>query len=299
VIVVDDGSPDDTGDIARSYGAQVIRQDNAGPAVARNTGIARAQGDIVLFTDADCIPAPDWVAAMLAPFTDPSVMGAKGVYRTRQRGLVPRFVQLEYETRYDQMAHQVSIDFVDTYAAAYRRSVLLEYGCFDTSFPTASVEDQELSFRLAERGLRLVFAPQAIVYHQHPPTLRHYLRRKFKTAYWKTLVLRQHPEKVWRDSHTPQRLKLEIALVYGMLPAILLGWLFGLALPLALTIATTLAISYAPFIAKAACHDPPVALVAPGLLTCRALALGAGLLCALVDSLRGRGPLTQTKSRTV
>ena len=77
---------------------------------------------------------------------------------------VPRFTQLEYEDRYDRMAGVESIDFVDTYSAAYRRDIFLANGGFDRTFPTASVEDQEFSFRLTEKGYRLVFVPSAKVY---------------------------------------------------------------------------------------------------------------------------------------
>ena len=93
----------------------MLSQANAGPAAARNYGARLARGAILLFTDADCAPAPDWAERMLAPFADPTVAGAKGEYRTHQRELVARFVQQEYQDRYDRMTGQPQIDFVDTY----------------------------------------------------------------------------------------------------------------------------------------------------------------------------------------
>jgi hypothetical protein len=131
---------------------QLIRQPNAGPAAARNRGVQAARGEILLFTDADCAPTPDWIERLTEPFRAPEVAGAKGVYRTRQRELVARFVQLEYEDKYARMSRQDRIDFVDTYSAAYRRDVFLANGGFDALFPAASVEDQEFSFRLARKG---------------------------------------------------------------------------------------------------------------------------------------------------
>src|SRR5689334_9252898 len=65
VIVVDDGSADATGEVAAAGGARVLRQAPAGPAAARNRGAAAATGEIILFTDADCTPAPTWVERML------------------------------------------------------------------------------------------------------------------------------------------------------------------------------------------------------------------------------------------
>jgi GT2 family glycosyltransferase len=280
IIVVDDGSIDDTAAVAAGFGVTVLSQPNAGPAAARNRGAQAAEGDILLFTDADCAPAPDWVERMVAPFADPSVAGAKGAYRTRQRGLIARFVQQEYQDRYDRMAGQAQIDFVDTYSAGYRRDIFLEAGGFDTVFLTASVEDQEFSFRLAEGGHRLVYVPGAVVYHQHDRTLGEYIRRKYWIGYWKTLVTRRHPAKLVRDSHTPQTLKAQMGLA-ALGGALLLGggatgrrvacaggWLaWGLLL-----------LSGHRLYAKILRRDARVLTVAPALLFLRAWALGLGFL---------------------
>ncbi|MFO7634110.1 MAG: glycosyltransferase family 2 protein, partial [Caldilinea sp.] len=122
IIVVDDGSTDATGDMAREAGAdRVLCVLHGGPSTARNAGIKAALGEILLFTDADCEPAEDWIAQMVMPLADPQIMGVKGTYRTRQASLIARLVQLEFEIRYARMAALERIDFIDTYAAAYRR----------------------------------------------------------------------------------------------------------------------------------------------------------------------------------
>jgi len=289
IIVVDDGSADATAQVAEAAGVHVLRQPNQGPAVARNLGVRQASGDIVLFTDADCVPAANWLEEMVAPFADPEIVGSKGVYRTRQPGLVPRFVQVEYQERYDQMERAHYIDFVDTYAAAYRRQVFLQHNGFDTSFPTASVEDQELSFRLAKRGYKMVFVPGAVVYHRHPPTLAAYVRRKYKTAYWKALVLRLHPDKAVRDSHTPGSLKVQMGLVCIFVPALVLAAGLGIFGPVLAAMLLLVVASFAPFMLKAWRRDRTVALVSPVLLTARAAALSAGLLRGMWDALRQPG----------
>jgi lipopolysaccharide/colanic/teichoic acid biosynthesis glycosyltransferase/GT2 family glycosyltransferase len=290
VIVVDDGSTDATAAVARAAGGRVVTQPHAGPAAARNRGAAEARGDLLLFTDADCEPTSGWISALVAPFADPRVAGAKGAYLTRQRGLVPRFTQLEYQDRYDRMAGADSIDFVDTYSAAYRREVFLANRGFDTIFPTASVEDQELSFRLAEKGYRLVFVPQAQVYHQHNPTLGAYVRRKFLIGYWKALLARWHPGRMVQDSHTPQTLKLQMGLAAGTLGGLVVGLLASLLVGSAwwpgswAAAAATGAflITAVPFLAKVWRRDRGVLLPTVGLLWARALALGAGFALGVV-----------------
>jgi cellulose synthase/poly-beta-1,6-N-acetylglucosamine synthase-like glycosyltransferase len=290
ILVVDDGSRDETVEIAHLYDVHVISQANAGPAAARNTGASVASGDLLLFTDADCAPARDWVERLAAPFVDLTVVGAKGIYQTNQAEPVARFVQIEYEDKYDRMRGQEGIDFVDTYSAAYRRDIFLEAGGFDTSFPTASVEDQELSFRLAAAGRRLVFVPDARVTHIHDRTLVEYVQRKFWIGFWKALVTRRYPSKLARDSHTPQTLKLQMALVGGG------GALFGLGALLrrtrivrwGLVLWAAFGCSTWPFVRKAWRKDRGVAALTPLFLFVRAWALGMGFL---LGNLRWLTPL--------
>ena len=105
VIVIDDGSTDSTAYIVTGYrNVHLIRQKNAGPSSARNRGADEAKGDIILFTDSDCEPFPDWFAEMMSPFKkNDEVIGVKGAYKTKQKELIARFVQLEYEDKYDKM----------------------------------------------------------------------------------------------------------------------------------------------------------------------------------------------------
>jgi len=285
VIVVDDGSSDSTRERVTQYGAKLLTQDHHGPAVARNLGATQARGEIVLFTDADCIPASDWIEAMLTPFKDDQIAGAKGIYRTHQKELVARFVQLEYEDKYDLMRKERYIDFIDTYSAAYRKEVFNDNGGFDPAFPRASGEDVEFSYRLAERGHKMVFVPQAIVNHYHVDSLWGYLKRKFYVGYWRVLMYRKHPGKIWKDSHTPQLLKVQVGLAFlffTLCPLFFLRREF-LLVPV-ITIALFLSTA-PPFIVKGWPKDRSVALLSPLLLFLRACALALGLMVGLLGRL--------------
>ncbi len=78
VIVVDSASADQTSTVARAFGARVIRLNEPGVGLARQVGFAAAHGEIILSTDADAVPPPDWVERLSAPLIDPRVVGSYG-----------------------------------------------------------------------------------------------------------------------------------------------------------------------------------------------------------------------------
>ena len=289
IIVVDDGSTDDTVQFVSQFsGIQVISQENAGPAAARNRGVQAASGEIVLFTDDDCEPFSNWLTEMLKAFSDSEVAGAKGVYRSRQPELIARFVQLEYEDRYRRMAGRSSIDFIDTYSAAFRRDKFIEGGGYDTSFPVACCEDSELSYRMAARGWKMVFVETAIVLHQHPNTLVRYLRRKVKFAFWRVPAIKMTPGKILKDSHHPQLMKLQL-LFPPFLFAGCLADLFRLlpVHPISLIVVALFALSTAPFAIRAFRKDPMVGILSPPILAARSCAQLIGVIGGILYVLKG------------
>jgi cellulose synthase/poly-beta-1,6-N-acetylglucosamine synthase-like glycosyltransferase len=276
ILVVDDGSTDGSAQAAARFGVIMIQQEHAGAAAARNRGAQQAKGQILLFTDADCEPMPDWIEEMLVPFANPGVVGVKGVYRTRQRSLVARFTQAEYEEKYSRLARADRIDFVDTYAAAYRRDVFWEHGGFDEQF--LYDEDQEFSFRLARAGHKLVFAPEAVVFHQHPQTVLNYCWRKVRLGRWKVRVHVRHPAKAVRDSYTPWSQKAQIVLLPLTILAVLAAALGLTTWLIAAALAGVGLLSVVPLLNKSVRQGWLVVMVSPVLVAFRALALGLGLL---------------------
>lgn len=281
VIVVDDGSQDNTVEIASGMGVKVIRQENSGPGAARNAGVDASKGDIIAFTDADCAPSPHWLFHLTRPFSDPQVIGVKGAYLTHQKDLVPRFVQQEYEFKYRRVAKQETIDFIDTYSAAYRREQFVMNGGFDPILPAG--QDAELSFRLARKGYKLIFIPEAIVYHWHGADAWKYMRRKFRYGYWRYFMTRWLPEKALSNSHTPPTMYWQILLlgvIMGLLPLSLVwlptGWLLLAAL-------LSFYATAIPILKHIFQRDRSVLWIAPLMLLLRAAALGMGIAYGLVS----------------
>jgi glycosyltransferase involved in cell wall biosynthesis len=296
IIVVDDGSSDRTGEIVEGYPVKLIRQKNQGPAVARNRGAAEAKGAVIVFTDSDCELDPEFLQSIISPIEkNPQIAGVQGSYKTKQKEFMARFGQVEIETRYRRMAMEKYIDFIGTYAAAYKRDVFVQFGGFDTGFPMASGEDTEFSYKLCEKGYKLVFRPEAFVYHQHPARLDRYLRTKFYRGYWRVRLYSLHPEKTLRDSYTPQSLKIQV-MVSPLVPVFLffgllhLAWLVGLFVVLAAFLGWSW-----PFVRAFGRKGYEGTWRIPPVIFLRAICLFGGLSWGMLNKVYARGGTYQGK----
>lgn len=199
VLVVDDGSTDRTGELAQAAGARVERQENRGPAAARNRGWRAASGEVVLFTDSDCIPQKDWVRRLTAGIgADHAVAcGSYGIANPESR--LARLIHAEILWRHARLPDEV--EFAGSYNFAARREALERVGGFDESFPAPSGEDNDLSYRLRDAGFRIRFRPDALVNHHHPTQLAKYLREQARHGRWRVFLYLTHPGRLRGDGY--------------------------------------------------------------------------------------------------
>jgi GT2 family glycosyltransferase len=183
-VVVDDGSDEANlalveSAVAATPSARLIRQENAGPARARNTGYRTGAGDLVAFIDDDCAPTPDWLRRLVAPFAEGGErLGAVGgrVLPEPPHNWVSRFCAA---TEYSSGLQPVFVNAA-TANACFRRSVLDELGGFDEGFRHPGGDDPDLSERASAAGYRLEFVPDAIVYHSELESLGDFLGHMFR-----------------------------------------------------------------------------------------------------------------------
>jgi lipopolysaccharide/colanic/teichoic acid biosynthesis glycosyltransferase len=157
----------------------------------------------------------------------------------------------------------------------------LANGGFDPALPAA--QDAELSFRLARKGYKLIFVPEAIVYHWHGADVWKYMRRKFRYGFWRLFMTRWQPEKAFSNAHTPPTQHWQILLL-GLILGFLLplsffwpqvGWLLLAALGLFFATARSL-------LKHIFQSDSSVLWIAPLMLLLRAGSLGLGVAYGLV-----------------
>jgi exopolysaccharide biosynthesis polyprenyl glycosylphosphotransferase len=278
VIVIDDGSTDRSPEIAKAYPVRYHYQKNQGPGVARNEGVAQSRGDIVLFTDSDCVPEPDWIEEMVRPVRENSVIAVKGAYVKPEPGVASRFAQMEFEERYDKLEKAAFIDLVDTYAAAFVKRDFQEAGGFDPNFPVANNEDVDLSYKLSSAGKKMAFNRRAKVRHLNQLTLPRYLRTKFLRAYWRMMVYKRFPGKMISDTYTPQTLKFQIVLVFLFLFFLLLAPFYAFSRILAAASLLGFLLMTAGFCVRSLRRDPLIGILSPVLLFLRSLVFGFGIV---------------------
>ncbi|RLC77068.1 MAG: hypothetical protein DRI61_12185 [Chloroflexi bacterium] len=209
IIAVDDGSTDGTFEVLSSYSPsrfslRVERLDESqGPARARNRGIALAQAPIILFVGDDILPSPRLVQGHWE---------SHQVYRSRQVAILGRIAWPP------DMAVSTLMKHIDGVGAQQFSYHFLKDGCeydfrhfytanvsikrdflrslerwFDPSFPYAAFEDAELAFRMAQRGLRIIYRRPLLAYHYHYHTVWSFSRRQYKSGYSAWLFVKKHP----------------------------------------------------------------------------------------------------------
>lgn len=180
VIVVDDGSRDESAAIARRSGATVVSQTNAGAPAARNAGVRTARGKWIAFTDSDCVCSRTWLATLVgAAERESDALGAAGKTIGYQSATpAARFVDLMGGLDPARSLAHPKFPFAPTANALYRRDYLLEAGGFDTRFSTYDACDLHTRLRARHPQSAYPYEPRALVMHKHRATWKQYWRQQ-------------------------------------------------------------------------------------------------------------------------
>jgi len=201
VIVVDDGSTDESAELARSYGVKVITTENQGLSSARTTGLRAAGGEIVAYTDDDAYPDPDWLTylALTLQRTDHAGVGGPNI-APYDAGLVAESVaNAPGGPMHVLLSDQVS-EHIPGCNMAFRRECLDEIGGFDAQFRAAG-DDVDVCWQLQERGWTLGYNAAAMVWHYRRGSVLNYWRQQRAYGRAEALVERKWPEKYNRAGH--------------------------------------------------------------------------------------------------
>lgn len=175
LIVVDDGSTDNSAEVAKNFTDKVIKnRKNCGPAISRNKAIKLAKRNIIAFIDSDCIADQDWIKNILEALKDTEVDAIMGNTKIPKSTFIGDSIsELGFpggaNAGFENMWHVDETGFTDHLTScnfAARKIIFEKYGVFDESFPLAGGEDPELAYRWSKLGVKIKYIPKVIVLHQ-------------------------------------------------------------------------------------------------------------------------------------
>ena len=221
IVVVDNNSTDNTPDILQQFEAiDVVFEPKRGAYQARNTGIEFADHDLIAFTDADCIPKPDWLLRLVTclnipdpsafnppspqamadkpptancqlPTDGPAIVGGK-VEAYPASNLVEKYIDYRKILDQEKMVEggEFSLPFFVTANCLVRREVFDRIGVFDTFFRIAG--DADLCWRAQGAAFRLTYCPDAVVVHKHRSNLLGLYSQSFEYGFGRASLFARH-----------------------------------------------------------------------------------------------------------
>jgi cellulose synthase/poly-beta-1,6-N-acetylglucosamine synthase-like glycosyltransferase/peptidoglycan/xylan/chitin deacetylase (PgdA/CDA1 family) len=197
IIVVDDGSTDDTAGIVEALnlpGVRLIRQPNGGKPTALNTGIQAASHDLIVMVDGDTVFEPDTVRALIQPFADPKIGAVSGNTKINNRGgILGAWQHIEYVVGFnlDRRLFDVAecMPTVPGAIGAFRKDALTRVGGVSTD---TLAEDTDLTMALCRDGWRVVYRDDARAWTEAPASLGALWRQRYRWCYGTMQAMWKH-----------------------------------------------------------------------------------------------------------
>jgi GT2 family glycosyltransferase len=208
IIVIDDGSTDQTSTIASKHDVRLIRTENRGLSVARNLGLKAATGEIIAYIDDDAYPDPHWLTYLAAAFlhTEHAGVGGPNIAVPGDGAIADCVANAPGGPIHVLLSDDVA-EHIPGCNMAFRREKLLAIGGFDPRFRVAG-DDVDICWRVQERGWTIGFAPSAVVWHHRRNSIKRYLKQQFGYAKAEALLAAKWPGKYNSAGHVTWRGRL-------------------------------------------------------------------------------------------
>jgi GT2 family glycosyltransferase len=205
IIVIDDGSTDQTSAIASKHNVRLIRTKNRGLSVARNLGLKAATAEIIAYIDDDAYPDPHWLTYLVAAFlhTEHAGVGGPNIAVPGDGAIADCVANAPGGPIHVLLSDDVA-EHIPGCNMAFRREKLLAIGGFDPRFRVAG-DDVDICWRLQERGWTIGFAPSAVVWHHRRNSIKRYLKQQFGYAKAEALLAEKWPGKYNSAGHVTWR----------------------------------------------------------------------------------------------
>ncbi len=196
IIIVDGGSTDRTVEITKNYPVRIIVESRKGINVARNAGVKSSKGEILVFTDSDCVVPKDWVRRIVEDFRDQSVGCLGGSALRYEDNFLSRYADISVVPVLRRFRKREILDGVKLllrYPAgcnmAFRREAVEKAGLFNEKIHYGFDED-DLAERVCKLGYKMLLDPEVIVWHKHRRSLLNLLKQFFNYGRGGALLIR-------------------------------------------------------------------------------------------------------------
>lgn len=200
LLIVDGGSTDKTIEIAKRFGAKIFKNPLKIRGAGCKIGVEKAKGNFIAFTDADCVVPANWLKDLLSPLTDPKVASVGGPNVTPKDDsqfakAVGEVINLLTKpgSRYGLFTNKIAETYHNPGCnVLYKKEPILKVGNFNPKLLTC--EDEELDFRLRQKGYKLLFTPKVVVDHYRRPTYKKIFVQFYRFAIGRAQAGKLHPK---------------------------------------------------------------------------------------------------------
>jgi len=192
VVVIDDGSTDNSADIVKKYPVRLVQKPHGGYPSAMNNGIKVTNGDVIFIIDSDAYVEKDWLEKALKEFSDPKVGIVSGyVASAPTRSFWARVAGYDAEDRFDTLKTKY-VNHVSTNCTAYKRELFESIGLFDEKLKRSC--DEDFAHRAFKRGWKLVVLRDAKCFHEWRASFGSYFKQQFGEGRYAVAIIRKAPE---------------------------------------------------------------------------------------------------------
>ncbi|MCW4030841.1 MAG: glycosyltransferase [Candidatus Bathyarchaeota archaeon] len=197
VIVVDGNSTDKTQEIVKKYPVKLVVEEKKGLNLARNIGIKRSNGEIIAFTDSDCIVPPNWITKIVENFKDTKVSCVGGSAKALENDFISEYADNSIVRLMPFFTKREELEKVKPFFRhpagcnmAFRRNIVEEVGYFDEEIKYG-FDEVEFADRVCKAGYKMVLDPSVLVWHKHRATLGDFLKQNFQYGKGSGLVFKR------------------------------------------------------------------------------------------------------------
>lgn len=199
IIVVDDSSTDNTVKICEKYNVKIISVKSKSAAKARNIGVENSKGDIILFTDSDCIPDKNWVSVAKKCFEKlktAEIIG--GSIEFKKDTIFQKTYAKMYEIM-DRKNFRNNSILLPTMNLAVRKEVFSKI-YFDPSLPSALCEDVDFLYNAKKKNIEIRYCEKMTIKHLNPYSIKQFIKQEIRHGKGRALLMSKHNELI--SEHT-------------------------------------------------------------------------------------------------